>query len=340
MKKLYIPFVLVLGIISCKQGNKLPAIAPDIITERTPNDTDDPAIWINREDASKSIVFGTDKETNGGVYAFDLDGKIIKEKSITNIQRPNNVDLEYGFQLNDSVTVDVIAFTEREKQQIRLFSVPDMKPLDGGGFPVFEDETDVEQRLAMGISLYKSPKDSSVYAIVGRKIGPSGSYLYQYKLESDSTGVSTNLVRKFGSFTGGKEIEAIAVDNELGFVYYSDEGECVKKYHAEPEMGNQELACFGGEYFLEDIEGIAIATYPNGEGYIIVSDQQRGQFNIFSRKDNSFIKAVNLSTMETDGCDVVTVPLNDTFPNGLFAAMNDEKNFYFYDLNKALDLNR
>ncbi len=340
MLKKYIPIVMVLATVSCKeQGSKLPAIAPDIITEKTPNDTDDPAIWINPDDAAKSIVFGTDKETNGGIYAFDLNGKIIKEKSITGIQRPNNVDLEYGFQLNDSIAVDVIAFTEREKQQIRLFSVPDMKPLDGGGFPVFEDETNIENRLAMGISLYKSPKDSSLFAIVSRKIGPSGSYLYQYKLESDSTGVSSTLVRKFGSFTGGKEIEAIAVDNELGFVYYSDEGECVKKYYAEPNMGNEELSCFGGEHFLEDIEGIAIARYPNGEGYIIVSDQQRGQFNIFSRKDNSFIKAVNLSTTETDGCDVVTVPLNNTFPNGLFAAMNDQKNFYFYDLNKALDLN-
>ncbi|WP_108422556.1 phytase [Flagellimonas amoyensis] len=339
MIKRYISFCVLLAVLSCKQqGSKLPAIAPDIITEKTPNDTDDPAIWIHPEDATKSIVFGTDKETNGGVYAFDLSGKIIREKSITDIQRPNNADVEYGFQLNDSVAVDIIAFTEREKQQIRLFSVPDMKPLDGGGFPVFEDETDREQRLAMGISLYKSPKDSAMYAIVGRKIGPSGSYLYQYKLESDSTGVSARLVRKFGSFTGGKEIEAIAVDNELGFVYYSDEGECVKKYHAEPNMGNEELACFGGELFLEDIEGIAIAKYPNGEGYIIVSDQQRGQFNIFSRKDNSFIKAVNLSTTETDGCDVVTVPLNDTFPNGLFAAMNDAKDFYFYDLGKVLDL--
>ena len=340
MIKKYIPFIFILGVVACKQqGSKLQAITPDIITEKTPNDTDDPAIWVHPEDASKSIVFGTDKQTNGGIYAFDLEGKIIEEKSIKNIERPNNVDLEYGFQLNDSVVVDVIAFTEREKQQIRLFSVPDMQPLDGGGFPVFEDETQLEQRLPMGISLYKSPKDSTVYAIVGRKTGPSGAYLYQYKFEVGSTGVKANLVRKFGSFSGKEEIEAIAVDDEQGYVYYSDEGVCIKKYHAEPSMGDEELNCFGGEHFLRDIEGIAIATYPNGEGFIIVSDQQRGQFNIFSRKDNSFIKAVNLSTTETDGCDVVTIPLNKTFPNGLFAAMNDEKDFYFYDLGKVLDLN-
>ena len=68
-----------MALVSCKQGSQLPAIAPDVITEKTPNDTDDPAIWINPDDASKSIVFGTDKETNGGIYAFDLDGKIIED---------------------------------------------------------------------------------------------------------------------------------------------------------------------------------------------------------------------------------------------------------------------
>lgn len=319
---------------SCK-SNKLPAIAPDIKTEKTLNDTDDPAIWINPSDASKSIVFGTDKETNGAIYAFDLDGKIIEEKTIRNIERPNNIDLAYGFRINDSTKTDVILFAEREKNQIRMFSVPDMKPLDNGGFKVFEDETNPEFTFPMGISVFTSPKDSVLYAIVGRKAGPENGYLYQYKLSADTTGkVSTVLTRKFGKFSGKKEIEAIAVDPELGFVYYSDEQHCVRKYHAEPSMGNEEISCFGGELFLEDIEGIAIARYDDGTGFVIVSDQQKGQFNIFSRTTNEFIKAVNLSTLETDGCDVVTTPLNSTFKNGLFVAMNDEKDFFFYDLAK------
>src|SRR5690606_20467847 len=288
-----LPSLMPLGILSCDQGSKLPAITPEVITEKTPHDTDDPAIWIHPEDPAKSIVFGTDKDTDGGVYAYDLQGKIIHEKSIKGMQRPNNVDVEYGFRLNDSTQVDILMFTEREKQQIRLFSVPDMQPLDGGGFPVFEGETDIEQRLPMGISIYKSPKDSSMYAIVGRKTGPSGSYLHQYKLLADSTGVRTELVRKFGTFSGTKEIEAIAVDDALGFIYYSNEGVCVRKYRAEPDAGDEELDCMWGEHFQRDIEGIAIATYPDGECYIIVSDQQRGQGNIFSRKDNRFLTAVN-----------------------------------------------
>ena len=333
MKKTFYALLLVTICNGCNQS-KLPPIRPDAITEFTLNDTDDPAIWVNTSDPEKSIVFGTDKETNGAIYAFDLAGKIIADKTIRNIERPNNVDVEYGFKLNDSTTTDILVFTEREKQQIRVFSVPDMQPLDNGGFPVFEDEALLENRLPMGISLYKSPKDSAIYAIVGRKTGPKTGYLYQYVLKADSIGLKSKLVRKFGSFSLKKEIEAIAVDDQNGFVYYSDEGVCIKKYHAEPSMGDEEISCFGGDYFSEDIEGIAIATYADGHGYLIVSNQQKGEFNIFSRQDNSFIKAVNLTTLETDGCEVVTVPLNNQFPNGLFVAMNDEKNFYFYDLNK------
>ncbi|WP_133674101.1 phytase [Maribacter caenipelagi] len=333
MKKISYLLTLVAVFNSCNQS-MLPKIAPDVITEFTLNDTDDPAIWVNPENAEMSIVFGTDKKTNGAIYAFDLDGKIIEEKTIRNIKRPNNVDIEYGFQLNDSTKTDILVFTEREKQQIRMFSVPDMKPLDGGGFKVFEDETFEGNRLPMGVSLYKSPKDAKVYAIVGRKTGPADGYLYQYALNADSLGITSNYVRKFGKFSGVKEIEAIAIDDENGFVYFSDEGVCIKKYYAEPSMGSEEISCFGGEYFSEDIEGIAIASYADGHGYLIVSNQQKGEFNIFDRETNAFITAVNLSTTETDGCEAVTVPLNDMFKNGLFVAMNDEKNFYFYDLGK------
>lgn len=329
-------FSLLLIFVSCNRS-QLPPIKPDVITENTLNDTDDPAVWVNPQDPSQSIVFGTDKETNGAIYAFDLNGKVIEEKTIRNMQRPNNVDVEYGFYLNDSTKTDLLVFTERERQRLRVFSVPDMKPLDDGGFPVFEDDDNPQHRLPMGIGLYKSPIDSAVYAIVGRKAGPVEKYLYQYRLVPQiDQSVGVELVRKFGTFSGEKEIEAIAVDDTEGFVYYADEGVCIRKYHAEPDRGDTEISCFGGEYFLEDIEGIALAAYPNGEGYLIVSNQQLGEFNIFSRRDNAFLKAVNLNTYETDGCEAVTVSLGDRFPKGLFVSMNDEKNFYFYDLGRLV----
>lgn len=318
-------------VLSCKQ--QLPEIKAAVITEQTLHDTDDPAIWVNYKDRSKSIVFGTDKNTEGAIYAFDLEGKIIESKTIRGLKRPNNIDLEYGFKLNDSTVVDVIAFTERERKKFRLFSVPDMKPLDNGGFEVFKDATEPETNLPMGIALYKSSKTNDLYAIVSRKTGPKNGYLYQYMLRSDSLGVHSKLIRKFGKFSGKKEIEAIAVDNETGLVYYSDEGHCIRTYYAEPSKGNEELFCFGGEHFKEDIEGIAIAKYDD-KTFLIVSNQQAHTFNVFDANTNDFVKEINLGTVETDGCDVTTLALGTLFPKGLFVSMNDNKEFYYHDLEK------
>jgi 3-phytase len=331
MKNTFILGAIALVLFSC--GNGLPEVAPTLKTEKLPHDSDDPAIWINRENPEQSIVFGTDKdEVNGGVYAFDLDGKIIKEKSITGVSYPNNVDVEYGFKLTDSTETDIMMFTEREKNQIRLYSVPDMRPLDNGGYKVFTDETNIEMKRPMGISIYKNPKTGEVSAFVSRKAGPTQGYLYQYALVSDSLGVHANLLRKLGTFSGQKEIEAIAVDDALGYVYYSDEGVGIRKYHADPKQGDKEIALFGSEYFKDDIEGIAIATYGGDNGFLIVSNQQDHSFNIFKRSDNSFVKTINLGTIETDGCDVVTESLGEKFPNGLFVSMNDQQDFFYHAL--------
>lgn len=336
--KIYTIIYLTIAItlFSCKKDTQLTEIKPDVITQKTINDTDDPAIWVNPKNPSESIIFGTDKETNGGIYAFDLNGKIIKSKTIKNLKRPNNVDLAYDFKINDTSTIAILAFAEREKQQIRIYSVPDMKPLDNGGIKVFTDEAKPNYKLPMGIAFYHSPIDKKMYAIVGRKEGPKQDYLYQYELQAVNNQIKAVLARKFGSFSGKKEIEAIAVDAENGFIYYSDEEFGVHKYYAEPSKGNKEVSLFGQDKFQTDIEGIAIAKTSEKDGYILISDQQKGTFNVFDRRTNQFIKAIDLTTVETDGCDVTTSSLGSKFPSGIFVAMNDSKEFYVYDFRKIL----
>src|SRR5215207_3070676 len=66
------------------------AIKPVVITEPTAHDTDDPAIWIHPTDRTKSLIIGTDKDTGGALYVFNLDGKIVQR--VGGLKRPNNVD--------------------------------------------------------------------------------------------------------------------------------------------------------------------------------------------------------------------------------------------------------
>ena len=311
-------------------------IKPLYVTEPVEFDTDDPAIWVNKLDPSKSLVIGTDKDENGGLYVYDLKGKMIKEKVIKGIKRPNNVDIAYGLNLGGK-PADIAVLTERMTHKLRIFSLPDMSAVDNGGIEVFEGETGVMFRDLMGIALYTSPK-GEIYAIVGRKTGPTdGSYLWQYLLTDNGQGkVKATLVRKFGNYSGKKEIEAIAVDNELGYVYYSDEQFGVRKYHADPSKGNEELATFAKEGFVEDHEGISIYKTSAKTGYILVSDQSANQFKIYSREgvknanDHQLITAVKVSTNQSDGSEIYSGALNKDFKHGLFVAMSDNQTFQFY----------
>lgn len=330
--------------VSCQQrpsatGLTVPAdgavVKPVFVSEPVQFDSDDPAIWVNPSDPSKSLVVGTDKSENGALYVYDLQGKIVR--IVKDLKRPNNVDIAYGLSLNGKLT-DIAITTERITHKLRIFSLPDMKPIDQGGIPVFEGETAAGFRDLMGISIYTA-KNGKMYAIVGRKTGPTtGGYLWQYLLEDNGTGnVKATLVRKFGKYSGKKEIEAIAVDNELGFVYYSDEQFGVRQYYADPEKGDEELALFAKTGFTEDHEGISIYKLTDSTGYILVSDQGANRFQIFSREgkpgkpyEHELLKVVNVQASHSDGSDVVSVPLNAQFKHGLFVVMSDDKTFHYY----------
>ena len=319
------------------QINTLSPIRPVIVTDTVQFDTDDPAIWVNPQDPSRSLIIGTDKDENGALYVFDLKGKIMENKVIRGLKRPNNVDIEYGFTLNGK-PVDIAVATERMTHKLRIFSLPDMQAIDNGGIEVFVGETGASYRDLMGISIYKRQGSDNIFVIVGRKSGPVENYLWQYLLEDNGhQGVKATLVRKFGQYSGKKEIESIAVDDELGYVYYSDEGVGVRKYYADPAKGSGQLALFGTKGFAQDHEGISIYKTTANTGYLLVSDQQSNQFHIYSREgttnnphDHLLIKTVYTSTQESDGSEVTSASLNENFKHGLFVAMSTDKTFQYY----------
>mgnify|MGYP001220150379 CR=1 FL=1 len=339
MKKIIGLIGLALAVMGCDQGLapvREDALKPVAVTQPTPHDTDDPAIWIHPTDSSKSLIVGTDKDTEGGLYAYDLAGNIVNK--VIGLKRPNNVDIAYGLRLGDTL-VDIAVLTEREENRIRVFRLPDLQAIDGGGIPVFEGETGEDETAPMGVALYARPADSAIFAIVGRKSGPREGYLWQYRLEGIDHAVHAKLVRKFGQYSGKKEIEAIAVDNELGYLYYSDEGVGVRKYHADPEAGNdEELALFAEGDAKDDHEGIAIYKSTDHTGYILVSNQQANTFLVYAREGaagephrHQLIAEVPVSTIECDGADVTAVNLGGNFSRGLLVAMSNGMVFHYYD---------
>jgi 3-phytase len=317
-------------------ANKKP-LAPRIVTNTVKNDSDDPAIWLHPTDRSQSLILGTDKGDPGELCVFDLNGRIIPEKVVHGLRRPNNVDVEYGLSLN-GIATDIAVTTQREINQIRIHRLPDMQALDDGGVEVFSGVPEV---LPMGIALYRRSADGAVFMILGRKSGPTdGRYLWQYRLEDDGAGkVKATKVREFGIWSGKGEIEAIAVDDSLGYVYYADEWVGVRKYAADPDVpeADRELALFANKGFKEDREGIAIYEMNGGKGYITVSDQQANTFHFFKREgepnnphEHRLVKVLKLSTQGSDGSEVTHVFLNEKFPMGVLIAMSEDRTFHYY----------
>jgi len=313
-------------------------VAPRVVTEPVRHDSDDPAIWYNREDPAATLVLGTDKDRDGALYVFDLHGRIVPEKVVRGLARPNNVDIVHGLVV-DGRRVDVAVVTERYAHRLRVFRLPDMAPLDGGGIPVFEGE---RARDCMGIALYRRANDGAVFAIVSRSefMAPREGYLAQYRLVDDGTGTVRGVpTRRFGWWSGRGEIEALAVDPDTALLYASDEDFGVRIYRADPaaEDAEDEVGVFGEAGFEADREGISIYRLDETRGYILVSNQGADRFEVFERSPDAarsgkprYLGGVRLSTRASDGSEVVAANDIPGFPGGLFVAMSTDRTFQFY----------
>ncbi|MBL8229401.1 MAG: phytase [Bryobacterales bacterium] len=318
-------------------------------TEPVTDDADDPAVWVHPTDPSRSLIVGTNKvkAPNGALVVFGLDGKI--RQTVAGLDRPNNVDIEYGLPLNGK-PVDIAVAAERLRNQLRIFQVDENGIADvtsRGNTQVFPDRSG-EERAPMGISLYKRPRDGAIFAIVAPKSGPKEGYLGQYRLEDDGKGaVKASFVRSFGRFSGNGEIEAVAVDDALGFVYYADEGDGIHKYAADPDHPdpNREIAHFGRTGFRGDREGIAVLARPDGTGYVVCTDQLAGnsEYHVFRREGppGVEVRVIRGGADTTDGLEISGRPLGPDFPDGIMIAMNSSgRNFLLYrwgDVARAIE---
>jgi 3-phytase len=295
-------------------------------TMTEPYQTDDPAVWIDRAQLDKSMIFGTVKMAapHGGISVYGLDG--FRMMRIEGLDRPNNVDVAYNVRVGNR-TIDIAVATERNKNRLRIFEViPGIGLQELAALPVFEQP--------MGVAMYTRKRDNALYAVVSRKTGPSGSYLFQYRvLDDGNASLKLEKVREFGTFSGSKEIEAIAVDNDREHIYYSDEGAGIRKYHADPSHPDaaKEIALFGQTGWTGDREGIAI----HGK-YVVATDQQPANsvFHVFDRDSLRELGSFRVGSDTTDGIEISRL--------GHFIAMNDNRrNFIIADwkaIAKALKL--
>jgi 3-phytase/alkaline phosphatase D len=329
-------------------GSAAPTVeTPDVIRfgdpampdETMESDPDDPAIWVHPTDPSKSLVITTEKNT--GITVYVLAGEEVQAIDPGSV-RYNNVDLVYGFTLGGA-TVDLAVASDRGNDTLAVFAIdPDTGELTdvtapglaAESFSVF-GEDDGEQ-TAYGLATYTSLVDGTDCVFVTQR---DGDKVAQLALTDDGAGgVTAEVVRllQLPVSTGDPEdsqAEGMVVDRERGILYVALEDETgILRFSAEPTGGDAftVIQPVGASYLTPDIEGLTIYYGADGTGYLLASSQGDHTFAVFSREGtNEYLGSFVVgpeggidSAEESDGADVINVPLGPDFPFGLLVVQD------------------
>lgn len=328
-------------------------IYPKSATGPVIGDADDPAIWVNPQDPSQSLIIGTDKGSGkGGLFVWDLDGTQLQFLHLP--ERPNNVDVRAGMRLGGR-SVDIAVTNLRHTRQLKVYSIdPHTRKLADITTPAGINTPELD--VPYGLCLYRRPRDGAVFVIESAKIGPSSQSLHEYLLHDDGRGyVAATYIRAFGRGSIRDKVEGLVADDATGYLYAADEKVAVRMYEADPDRHDgRELASFAGpeDGFESDREGLALYTTGPTTGYLLVSNQ-RGKHTatvkVYRREGDpgdprrhALVATLNTwDSYYTDGIDATSQPVPGRFPHG-FLVKHDEKGnqFKIYDwdeLQRAID---
>lgn len=278
---------------------------------------DDPAIWVDPGDPSRSALIGTDKQ--GDLAVYDLDGRLLFEDRAAH---PGNVDVRTGFPLGGG-TVDLVVISDRgSRNDIAVYRIdPTTRALirlgqQGVGVPIY------------GLCLFHSRVTGSFFAFA-----TGGGAVEQWELTADGSGAVTG--RPVRRLDVGSVVEGCVADDAGGRLYVGEEDVGLWEYDAEPAGDLRTMVSAAGpgtECLRRDVEGVALFD-GNGpsDGYLVASSQGDSSFCVFRRASPHTLVgkfAITSGAVDgvtgTDGIEIASTPLGARFPAGLFVAQDHE----------------
>ncbi|EDN72102.1 Phytase [Beggiatoa sp. SS] len=184
-----------------------------------------------------------------------------------------------------------------------------------------------------GLWLYENPLTHLYYVFVNNKNGD----VEQWALFDNGKGeIDARQVREFNV---GSQTEGCVADDQHGQLYIGEEDVGIWQYNAEPEGGTtrRSVDTTGKDgHLTADVEGLTIYNGGEGNGYLIASSQGNNTFTIYKRTgNNDYIGTFKIKVndalkidkvSDSDGIDVINVPLGEAFPYGVFIAQDGWNN--------------
>jgi len=278
---------------------------------------DDPAIWYHRKKRGASLILGTNKKL--GLDVYNLAGERV---AFHRAGRVNNVDLRYDFPWHDSL-VDIAAATNRSYNRIDIWIIN-----QNNGALTRVSDTTMGARMGevYGFCLYKNRQNSQFYALASNKDG----LVVQWLLEPQGEYIALKEVRRLQL---RRQVEGMVADDEKNILYIAEEEGGIFKFSALPEAGDEatlvKYSDTANPHLAYDIEGLALFTLPDGEGYLLASSQGNNRYLVYDRAGDNAYRGCFVVTdsivdgaEETDGIAVTHLPMSPDFPAGLFVCQD------------------
>ena len=326
--------------------DSIPVVKPtnetqNVIRTEAGADADDPAIYVHPNNPDQSLVISTLKDA--GLAVYDLNGQTLQTISpvIPGDIRYNNVDIVYDFQIGNE-RVDLAVITDRANDTLAIWKIdPQTSQLtDATGSNLSNRATSIfglddGEKTSYGLATYTNPNTGQAYAFVSQG---DGNQIVQIELIPNTDGtVGASIVRRLvvpipeGEELEDAQVEGMVVDQELGILYAAQENFGIWKFDAAVDGSTEGILIDEiGKNLQADIEGLTIYYTDNSNGYLLASSQGNNTFAIYEREgDNEFIGNFFIgefntidSAEESNGADVINVPLGNKFPNGLLVVQD------------------
>lgn len=259
------------------------------VTDTSYEDIADSAHWQSAN-GSSSLLISTLEED--GIAVFDSKGKQIQH---IESDEAAGVDVRYGIRAANGEQVDIAAVALPDESAFAFYRIDPQsaQPLHKIG----QFSTPIKPE---GICLAKNLTTGEVYA---NAFSDEGDWV-QFKLSYDGKTLHSALenegkalpVRQ--SNVGGK-LSACVVDDETSTLYLAEQNVGIWQYGADPEDVKERTLLDVAKPLghISEVENMDIAYQKNGQGLIIVADEEQG-FLLYDRSSKTFLNRFSVEGVE------------------------------------------
>ena len=265
---------------------------------------DDPAVWVNPNDAARSLILGTNKDE--GVYVYNLEGAELQKIPVG---LSNNVDVRGNLAVASNDGVNALSWFRIDPATTNVTHAGDTK---------------LERIEPYGVCA--GMPGGQYQAAVTFKDGTIDIW------NVADTGAGPVTITPARTVKLATQLEGCVFDDEQKILFVGEENHGLWAV----DLGTGATTLIdkvgSGSGLIADVEGVSLWRGANGDGFIVVSAQSKDRYIVYDRKAPHALKGVISvapsldgsvdGVSHTDGLDVNSSPLPG-FPKGILVVQDD-----------------